>query len=169
MRETGFLERLREFIGSRRFVWTLTILLGVVVVLYFLFVTFFFNPFEDDLEDTAAIVPQEVDYFLRWQDAGASFDRFPVPRVWSDFTETPIYQALEPSGELRRWGEEHGVEKLVADLEQAAAELPAGLSLQQDLLREVALAGNGVPSLDGRFDGLLMLRVSFKVKAGVAI
>ncbi|KAA3615176.1 MAG: hypothetical protein DWQ01_00185 [Planctomycetota bacterium] len=168
MAELGFLERLREFFSSRRFMWILTITFGVLVVLYFLFVTFLFNPFEDEMGDTAAVVPREVDYFVRWKGAGQRFDRFPIPKIWTELEGGDTYRALDQAGDLERWDQEYGISELVQQLNKAAGNVPLGLSLEQDLLREVAFTGRGKPSLDSSFDGMVMLRVSFKVKAGVS-
>lgn len=170
MRSSSFAEGVRSFLTSRRFLWAVTIAFGLVVVLYLLFVSFFFNPFEDDLEDTAAIVPQDVDYFLRWKSPQAFFGAgFPVPRFWEDFARSPIYAELQQDGQIERWGQDWGVARALADLEAATGNLPAGLEVTRDLLREVALAGNGKPELGPSFDGLLMLRVSGKIKLGVAL
>ncbi len=162
-------ERLREFLTSQRFMWILTITFGVLVVIYFLFITIFFNPFEDELEDVAAIVPREIEYFLRWQDAGERFDSFPTPNIWQDFEASQLHEELSAAGVLQQWDQSLGVSSLLNDFDQIAKNVPVGLSLEGDLLKEVALAGRGKPTLDGNFDGMLMLRVSFKVKAGVSM
>ncbi len=165
----SFPERLREFLASRRFLWLITILFGVLVILYLLFVTFLFNPFEDPLPDTAAVVPREVDYFLRWKGAGRRFGHFPVPVAWEEFERTHVHERLSDAGRLQAWDEELGVSKAVQSIADLADNLPPGMDLADDLLREVALAGRGTPSLDANFDGVLLLRVSFKVKAGVSL
>lgn len=169
MVELGFTERLRDFLGSRKFLWILTSLFALVVVLYFLFVTFFFNPFEDPLADTAEVVPREADYFLRWKGAGQRFDSFPVPSVWREFEQGPRYGELQDAGLLGEWDQALGVGEAIARLTGVRDQLPLGLDLETDLLQEVVLAGRGLPSLDASFDGMLMLRVSFKIKAGVAL
>ncbi len=169
----GFLGRLRAFLTSRRFVITLTALVGLLAVLYLVFVSFFFNPFEDDLEDTASIVPREVDYFLRWKDAGSHFDSFPLPAAWGDLEDTKLWTEMQASGASDLWDQRVGISQLLADLGESSALTPAGLSMKTDFLREVAIAGMGSPSFGdsfGReFNGMLMLRVSFKVKAGIAL
>ena len=58
MPQAGLLSALFYFLGSRRFFWILASLVGSILVFYFLFASFFFNPFEDSLEDTAAVVPR---------------------------------------------------------------------------------------------------------------
>jgi len=142
---------------------------SVLVVIYFLFVTFFFDPFEKKLNDMAAIVPREAEYFFRWKGAGASFDEFPVPTLWADFETSEIHERMSSAGVLDEWGREMGVVKLIDDLRKVSGNLPVGLSFEDDILREVALSGRGLPSLNAKFDGMVMLRVSFKVKAGVAM
>jgi hypothetical protein len=168
MASFGFLDRLREFLTSRRFAW---ILLGIVVglvLLYFLFVTLFFNPFEDDLGDTAAIVPAQVDWFVRWQDAGAQIGDFPEPRFWDEQRASPAYAEAAASGALTRLGADLGVTDAFAALAGVERYLPVGLDLKQDFLREIAVAGNGPMRFDASFAGVVMLRCSFKVKSGLA-
>ncbi len=169
MVELGFQERLREFLTSRKFLWILTSLFALVVVLFFLFVTFFFNPFEEPLADSAEVVPREAEYFVRWKGAGERFDTFPVPRVWTEFERSAAHGRMESAGLLAEWDQSFGVGEIVQRFASTAEALPPGLSLEGDLLQEVALAGRGAPALDAAFDGMLMLRVSFKIKAGVSM
>lgn len=168
MASTRFIDRIRDFLGSRRFAWILLITLGVLILLYFIFITLFFNPFEADLDDTAAVVPAEVDWFVRWRDAGAQFGEFPVPAVWDQVKASPAYEEVQASGALLDLGAKWGVNEILTELSAAGHYLPAGLSLTGDFLREVAVAGKGPMRLDSGFDGLVMLRCSFKVKAGLA-
>lgn len=168
MASYGFLDRLREFLTSRRFAW---ILLGVLVgllLLYFLFITLFFNPFEADLGDTAAVVPAEVDWFLRWQDAGAQIGDFPEPRAWEELRASPAYEEASAAGALQRLGADLGVTDAMSALAGVERYLPAGLSLKDDLLREITVAGKGPMRFDASFAGVVMLRCSFKVKAGLS-
>ena len=168
MASYGFLDRLREFLTSRRFAW---ILLGVVVglmLLYFLFVTLFFNPFEDDLTDSAAIVPADVDWFVRWQDAGAQFGDFPKLKLWDEVSQSPVYPEVSASGALTAFGTDFGVTAAMNAMAEVERYLPTGLSLKEDLLREIAVAGKGPMRFDASFAGIVMLRCSFKVKAGLA-
>jgi hypothetical protein len=162
------LERIRDFFLSRRFLIALTVLVGLVAVVYLLFITLIFDPFEDDLGDTAAIVPRDVEYFVRWQGAGGSFSSFPEPTFWGDVEKSAVYKELEGSGGLTEWDETTGIGSSLANLRAQVENVPATLSLTDDLLREVAIAGKGEMGLGRNFDGLLMLRVSFKVKAGLA-
>ena len=161
--------RLREYLTSQRFMWILTITFGLVLALYFLFVTMFFNPFEDELDDIAAVVPREVNYFVRWKGAGDCFDSFPMPSIWSEFEDSKAYTELDTAGVLTDWSQTLGVSKILAEFEKFGGKVPVGLSLEGDLLREVAVAGRGQLALDSNFDGMLMFRVSFKVKAGVSM
>lgn len=163
------LQRLRAILTSRRLLIILTVLVGVVGVGYLLFASFVFDPLEDPLEDTASIVPRDVEYFFRWQDAGSSFASFPEPAVWGDLKATDVYQELDSGGGIELWSERTGLGTLFGQLGEMTGAVPAGLSLKSDFLREVAFAGKGEPSLGANFDGMLMLRVSFKVKAGVAM
>lgn len=163
------LSRLRAFLTSRRLLITLTVLVGIAGVGYLLFASFIFDPFEDSLEDTASIVPRDVEYFFRWQDAGSGFGEFPEPSIWGDLKSTEVYDELSAGGGLESWEERTGIGALVGQLGEMTGAVPAGLSLKSDFLQEVAFAGRGEPSLGANFDGILMLRVSFKVKAGVAM
>ncbi|RMH00841.1 MAG: hypothetical protein D6702_12855 [Planctomycetota bacterium] len=169
MVDLGFSYRLREFLTSRKFLWIVTGLFSGLVVLYFLFLTFFFDPFEDPLADTAEIVPREAEYFLRWKGAGQRFSSFPVPKVWEEFRASRAWKDMETAGLATEWDQEFGISEIVARLGSIHESLPPGLSLEDDLLQEVALAGNGQPTLDATFDGVLMLRVSFKIKAAVSM
>ncbi|MCH2100398.1 MAG: hypothetical protein MK209_00525 [Planctomycetes bacterium] len=163
------LQRLRAFLTSRRLLIALTVLVGVLGVGYLLFASFVFDPLEDSLEDTASIVPRDVEYFFRWQDAGASFANFPEPAVWSELKATEVYDEIEAGGGLDLWSDRTGLGELFGQVGDMTGVVPAGLSLKNDFLREVAFTGKGEPSLGANFDGMLMLRVSFKVKAGVAM
>ena len=169
MADLPLLERIREFLVSRRFMWILTIFLGVLVVIYFLFVTFLFDPFEGNLGPVAEVVPRDVDYFFRWDNIAGRLGEFPVPGIWSEIEGTGVYRTLSESGELDRWSRELNVAGALQDMRAAAEQLPAALDLKSDLLREVAIAGKGRPELGGRFNGMIMLRVSLKVKAGVSL
>ena len=168
MASLGVLHRLREFLTSRRFAWILLGLVVALVLLYFLFATLFFNPFEDDLGDTAAIVPAEVDWFVRWQSAGAQMGEFPEPAVWDVVRGAPAYAEARDSGALERLGASTGVVGAINALRGVERYMPAGVSLKDDFLREIAVAGNGAMRFDRSFAGVVMLRCSFKVKAGLA-
>jgi hypothetical protein len=169
MSNYGFTNRLRDFLGSRRFVWIVTITLAVLLVLYMLFVTLFFNPFEARLDDTANIVPSQVDYFVRWKDAGSQFGEFPEPAIWQDFQNSSTYDEVSGSGALMDLGASTGVAGMLAELGKASAYLPVGLSLKDDFMSEIAIAGRGELRLDNRFDGMVLLRGSLKVRAGVSM
>ncbi len=164
----GFLDRLKDFLTSRRFAWILLIALGAMILLYFLFITLFFNPFEDDLGDTAAIVPAKVDWFVRWQGAGEQFSEFPTPAVWEAVRASPAYAEAQSGGALAELDARLGVGAALDGLKEASRFLPAGVSLTGDFLREVAVAGTGPLKFDSSFAGMVMLRCSFKVKAGLA-
>ncbi len=169
MPSLSLLDRLRDFLTSRKFGWILTILFGATLFFYFLFVTFLFNPFEDPLEEIAAVVPREVEYFLRWENAGDRFDPFPTPAVWQDFKGSGVYASLEEAGQVEALGQSTGLAALGAELAGVVGALPAGLNLESDLLREIAIAGRGRPVLNRSFDGMLLLRASTKVRAGVSL
>ncbi len=169
MPQAGLLSALFHFLGSRRFFWILASLVGSILVFYFLFASFFFNPFEDPLEDTAAVVPREVDYFFRVQDVSGRFESFPMPIVWSDFQKTSIHSKLSEGGELDRLGAKTGISELFESIQGVVNSLPPGLDAQEDLFREVAIAGRGVPGSGRAFDGMVMTRSSFKVRAGVSL
>jgi len=169
MSEYGFINRLHDFFTSRRFVWILTIVLAVFLVLYMLFVTIFFNPFEAKLDDTATIVPSQVDYFVRWRDAGSQFGDFPEPAIWEDFEDSNAYAEVAESGALMDIGASSGITGVLNEIGKVSDYLPVGLSLKDDFLSEIAIAGNGELRFDDRFEGMVMMRASFKVKAGVSM
>lgn len=169
MPEYGILDRLRDFVRSRRFMWIITIALAVVLFLYMLFVTLIFNPFEASLGDTATIVPSNSDYFVRWRKAGDQFGEFPEPRVWDAVEASSGYGEARDSGAMSELGSGVGINSLMQSLEGVSAYLPIGLSLKDDFLTEVVIAGKGEMHFDSRFEGMVMLRGSFKVKMGVAM
>ena len=162
-------ERISATLRSRRFSIIAASLIVVFMLLYLLFVSFFFDPFEDNLDDTAAILPSEVDYFVRWQEVGSHFNDFPEPAIWSEIEGSANYSKVSDSGALARLGSDLEITKLLNDLSQINNYLPTGLSLKQDFMREVVFAGRGKPSLNSKFKGVIMLRASFKVKAGVSM
>lgn len=169
MPEYGFLDRLRDFVRSRRFMWIITIALAVVLFLYMLFVTLIFNPFEASLGDTATIVPSNSDYFVRWRKAGDQFNDFPEPKVWDAVEASASYRDASDSGAMQEFGAGMGIDSLMDSLDGMSAYLPIGLSLKDDFLTEVVIAGKGEMHFDSRFEGMVMLRGSFKVKMGVAM
>ena len=115
MSSLSLLDRLRDFLTSRKFGLVLTVIFGVSLFCYFLFVTFLFNPFEDPLEEIAAVVPREVEYFLRWENAGDRFDPFPRPAVWQDFEGSGVYASLDKAGQLEALGDSTGMAALSAE------------------------------------------------------
>ena len=163
------LENTREFLTSRKFLWIITGIVGIVGVLYLLFISLFFDPYEDDLGDMATLIPREVDYFVRWKGAGQRFDGFPVPTIWGSLEGSSVWKEMQDSGAAEEWDESFGISDAMEELGKLHALTPAGLSMESDLFREVALAGHGEFGLGPKFNGVLMLRVSFKVKAGVAL
>lgn len=169
MPEYGILDRLRDFVRSRRFMWIITIALAVVLFLYMLFVTLIFNPFEASLGDTATIVPSNSDYFVRWRKAGDQFGDFPEPKVWDAVEASTSYGEARDAGAMREFGAGVGIDSLLTSLDGVSAYLPIGLSLKDDFLTEVVVAGKGEMHFDSRFEGMVMLRGSFKVKMGVAM
>jgi len=169
MPELGILDRLREFIRSRRFMWIITITFAVVLFLYMLFVTLIFNPFEAKLDDTATIVPAQMDYFIRWDQAGDQFGDFPEPKAWSFVEDSPSFQEARASGAMDALGVKMGVTSMLSEIGNISQYLPIGLSLKDDFLGEVVIAGKGEMHFDSRFEGMVMLRGSNKVKMGVAM
>lgn len=169
MPEYGILDRLRDFVRSRRFMWIITISLAVVLFLYMLFVTLIFNPFEASLGDSATIVPSQVDYFVRWRDAGDKFGEFPEPKIWSAVEGSSSYGEARDSGAMGDLGQSLGVQGVLSALGGISEYLPIGLSLKDDFLQEVVIAGRGELGFDSNFEGMVMMRGSFKVKMGVAM
>jgi hypothetical protein len=162
-------ERISAILRSRRFSIIAASLIVVIFLVYLLFVSFFFDPFEDTLDDTASILPSEVDYFVRWQDVGSHFNEFPEPAIWSDVENSSQYVHVKESGALKQWSEDFEIDQLLSSLSQINDYLPTGLSLKEDFMREFVIAGRGAPSFDSKFKGVIMMRASFKVKAGVSM
>jgi hypothetical protein len=110
---------------------------------YFAFATLFFNPLESDLEvDVAALAPRDVDFFAaraNLDDAIADFprlgiqDRLDKAAGWQAWVGSPEYAAID---------RDLGIEKALASLREAAAQIPLGKE-PQDLLggRDIAVAG----------------------------
>jgi|MDSW01.2.fsa_nt_gb hypothetical protein len=162
-------DKIKTIFTSRRFSLISVILIIVLLFVYLLFVSFFFDPFEDNLEDTASLLPSEVDYFIRWQDMGSQFNSFPEFSLWEEVKNSPNFDAASEAGAFKAISEKYKIGALTESLSQITNYLPVGLSLESDLLNEVAVAGRGAPSFDSNFKGVLLLRTSFKVKAGVSM
>ena len=162
-------ERISATLRSRRFSMIAAGLIVLFLLLYLVFVSFFFYPFEDNLDDTASILPSEVDYFVRWQDMGNHFNEFPEPAIWSEIESSSQYSSVKDSGALDKWSRDLEVGQLLNGLSKISDYLPTGLSLKKDFMREVVIAGRGQPEFNSKFKGVIMLRASFKVKAGVSM
>ncbi len=121
-------------------------LIGLAVLLfagYFAFSTLFFNPLESDLEvDVAALAPRDVDFYAaraNLDDAIATFprleiqDRLDKSRGWQAWVGSPEYAALD---------KDMGIEKTLASLSAAVAQIPLGKE-PQDVYggRDIAVAG----------------------------
>ena len=162
-------ERISATLRSRRFSMIAAGLIVLFLLLYLFFVSFFFDPFEENLDDTASILPSEVDYFVRWQDMGDHFNEFPELAIWSEVESSSKYSEAKDSGALVKWSRDFEVGRLVNGLSKINDYLPTGLSLKKDFMREVAIAGRGQPEFNSKFKGVIMLRASFKVKAGMSM
>jgi hypothetical protein len=162
-------ERISATLRSRRFSMIAAGLIVVFLLLYLFFVSFFFDPFEENLDDTASILPSEVDYFVRWQDMGNHFNEFPELAIWSEVESSSKYSGVKESGALGKWSRDLEVGQLVSGLSKINNYLPTGLSLKKDFMREFVIAGRGQPEFNSKFKGVIMLRASFKVKAGMSM
>ncbi|MDE0585836.1 MAG: hypothetical protein OSB63_04375 [Planctomycetota bacterium] len=162
-------ERISATLRSRRFSMIAAGLIVLFLLLYLIFVSFFFDPFEENLDDTASILPSEVDYFVRWQDMGNHFNEFPELAIWSEVESSSKYSGVKDSGALVKWSRDFEVGRLVNGLSKINGYLPTGLSLKKDFMREFVIAGRGQPEFNSKFKGVIMLRASFKVKAGMSM
>ncbi|PCJ55531.1 MAG: hypothetical protein COA70_00105 [Planctomycetota bacterium] len=114
-------------------------------------------------------MPAQVDYFIRWDRAGDQFGDFPEPKAWSFVEDSPSFEEASASGAMDALGVKMGVTSMLSEIGNIAQYLPAGLSLKDDFLGEVVITGKGEMHFDSRFEGMVMLRGSNKVKMGVAM
>lgn len=121
-------------------------LIGLAVLLfagYFAFSTLFFNPLEDDLEvDVAALAPRDVDFYAARANLDDAIATFPRLEIQDRLDKSPGWQAWVSSPEYAALDQEFGIEKTLASLREAVAQIPLGKE-PQDVYggRDLAVAG----------------------------
>lgn len=128
---------------SRLLRYTLVGLGVFLFAAYFAFATLFFNPLESDLEvDVAALAPRDVDFFVARANLDDAIADFPRLEIQDRLDRSPAWQAWTSSTEYADLDRELGIEKTLASLREATAEIPLGKE-PQDLFggRDIAVAG----------------------------
>lgn len=119
-------------------IWrTLLLALGGLALFLLLFVAaFLFNPFEGSLPEMRDIVPRGVNFFVRKQRLAGDFDPFPVPRFWAELRGARGFDAVA-NGSIGQAFQRDGVDRALADAEQAFAQIRQDSSGFLDVLRDV--------------------------------
>ena len=128
---------------SRFLRWTLAVLGVLSFAGYFAFVTFFFDPFESDLEfDVAVLAPRDVDFYVAKADLGALFDPFPDFANTKELEAHPAWNAWTDSRDAKALARELDLDRVLADLRKELAQIPFGMDLL-DVVggRDLAIAG----------------------------
>jgi len=121
-------------------------LIGLGVFLfaaYFAFATLFFNPLEGDLDvDVAALAPRDVDFFAARANLDDAIADFPRLEIQDRLDKSPAWQAWTSSEEYADLERDLGIEKTLASLREATAQIPLGKE-PQDIFggRDIAVAG----------------------------
>lgn len=152
--------------GSSWRKWLGIALLIVVPLGYFLFTRNVYDPFEAPQPNFQALVPRDVDLYVRRLQLGSDMAAFPKPRVLARLEVHDAYEAMTAT----RWWQELGWPDEVAELTRAFADAFAGSGLDPlaDVLgNEVALVGRLPPT--GRGAYALLARLSSKGKLAVAL
>lgn len=120
----------------------LLILCGALLfVAFFAFTTFFYSPFESDLEvDVAALAPRDVDFFVARADLEGAISEFPRLNIEEALKAHPAWKVWSDSPEGRELGQE--LSATLAELERQNQQLPFGVQLHEAFGgQDLALAG----------------------------
>lgn len=127
-------------------------ILGVLLLLflfvgYFTFSTFFFDPFESGIGvDVSGLVDRKVDFFVARANLSEVFDEFPHLAVEGSVRAQPAWEAFSGSPEQQQLVTALDYERLVAEIERRAADLPMGLEV-------LDVFGGGDLAIAGYFRG----------------
>lgn len=127
-----------------RFLRVTLIVLGVLGFAgYFAFTTFFFSPFEGDLDfDVAALAPRDVDFYVSKARLSKVFDPFPELAAREELEKSPAWSAWAESKEWKELERELNLEKGLADLRAELERIPLGMgALKVFGGRDLAIAG----------------------------
>lgn len=108
---------------------------------FFAFSTFFYSPFESDLEvDLAALAPRDVDFFAARSDIAGVVSQFPELKIEADLKAHPAFQAWADSRPGRELGME--ISSALTELKAQGEQLPFGMQLHEVFGGEdLAIAG----------------------------
>ncbi|MFM7283289.1 MAG: hypothetical protein ACKO32_16125 [Planctomycetia bacterium] len=108
---------------------------------FFAFTTFFYSPFESDLEvDLAAVAPRDVDFFVARADLQGVIGEFPRLAIEPQLKQHPAFLAWSDSRPGRELGQE--IERSFRELQGMSSQLPFGMQLHEVFGGEdIAVAG----------------------------
>jgi hypothetical protein len=108
---------------------------------FFAFTTFFYSPFESDLEvDLAAVAPRDVDFFVARADLQGVIGEFPRLAIEPQLKQHPAFLAWADSRPGRELGQE--IERSFRELQGMSSQLPFGMQLHEVFGGEdIAVAG----------------------------
>jgi hypothetical protein len=147
------------------------VLLGGTLVLGLLFTTLVYNPFEGSFGDIHGIVPRNVDFYLGKANLSDDFEEFPRPRFWAGLEASTAWPALTQSRLFK--SREADIGQVLRGLDEVKAQMAqvplVRLQILGDVVgRELMLAGRVGPT-PGAFEVCAWSRVSWKVRAGIAL
>lgn len=150
---------------KRLFKFLIILLIFTIPILYFLFTTIFFSPFEDPFGRIEAVIPREVDVFFRKAGLKGDFYDFPIPsfyserlvydRDWQDFTQTPCFEDITADIDF---------DQLLEGIRAQYRDIPFFDPLEDLLGQEVAVVGNFKRGGELPVSYLVFLKGSWKVK-----
>lgn len=145
------------FFKSRFLRWSLVALGVVAFAGYFAFTTFFFNPFESDLDvDVAVLAPRDVDFYVAKADLGKLFDPFPELALAPEFAQGKLWQTWLVSPERQTLERDLDLQRSLADLKTQLAQIPLGADL-------LDVFGGSDLALVGYFRGAQMAQADWAV------
>ena len=120
-----------------------TLMLLILVVGYFAFSTYFFNPFEGGFDaDVSGLVPRRAQFFAAKGHLDRDFDPFPHLAAAEEFALDETWASVLQSPEYRGLVESLGIEEALEQIETIGGELPFGLGpLEVFGGTELAIAG----------------------------
>ncbi len=110
---------------------------------YFAFNTFFFNPFESDLDfDVAVLAPRDVDFYVAKANLGKLFKPFPELALTPEFAQGKVWTTWLASPERQELERDLDLKRSLGELDAQLKQIPFGADLLSIFGgRDLALAG----------------------------